>query len=210
MPPKRTAWDRTLDQILGPISDGDEEPQPAPKKQRKKRGKGAKNSMFKFVSHILVLTTHLPLIIAATVKEADAEQLEADTDDVAASGDDNPVPAPIAYTISIFTLSQMAKDPKKRGDGKTVLMEIGADLVWDTWKAQLLVKISTVLKPAKILFDDYEVTFSIPRIHPKATALSDDSSYKFMVTRASKGKDRSVSIVVEPVIPEKASVFLWF
>ncbi len=101
----------------------------------------------------------------------------------------------------------MKKDSKKRGESKTVLMELGDELVWDTWKAQLLVKIDKVLKPKKISFDDYDITFSIPRVHPKPTVLNDEGSYKFMVSRASKGKAPNVSVTVEPVIPRQVLEF---
>lgn len=104
----------------------------------------------------------------------------------------------------------MKKDTKKRGDSKTVLMELGDELVWDTWKAQLLVKIDKVLKPKKISFNNYDITFSIPRVHPKPTMLSDEGSYKFMVSQASKGKDPNVLVTVEPIIPDKVCTFQSF
>ena len=97
----------------------------------------------------------------------------------------------------------MKKDPKKRGDSKNTILRLEPDAVWDTFVAQLLVKINTMLKPKAIAFKDYTVTFSVPRIHPKVTDLADEDMYKFMVDRALRSKDRTASITVEPIVDTK-------
>lgn len=60
----------------------------------------------------------------------------------------------------------------------------GTEAIWDTFLAQLLVKIDMMFKPRVIDFKDYVVTFSVPRIHPKVTDLANEDMYKFMVERA--------------------------
>jgi hypothetical protein len=112
----------------------------------------------------------------------------------------------VAYTVSIYSLSQMKKDAKKCGNPKTVSLALNSELEWDAWKAKMLVKIDSVLKPTNIIFEDYILTFTIPRVHPKATSMDDEDSYKFMVGRASKGKDPNVSITVEPILPDVVSL----
>ena len=97
----------------------------------------------------------------------------------------------------------MKKDPKKRGDSKNTILCLEPDAVWDTFIAQLLVKINTMLKPKAIAFKDYTVTFSVPQIHPKVTDLADEDMYKFMVDRALRSKDRTASITVEPIVDTK-------
>jgi hypothetical protein len=67
------------------------------------------------------------------------------------------------------------------------------------------VKIDMMLKPKAIDFKDYVVTFSVPRIHPKVTDLADKDMYKFMVERALQSKDRTASIIVEPIVDTKVS-----
>jgi hypothetical protein len=112
---------------------------------------------------------------------------------------------PLSYTISIFTLAQMKKDPKKRGDSKNTVLRLEPEAIWDTFLAQLLVKIDMMLKPKEIDFKNYVVTFSVPRIHPKVTDLADEDMYKFMVERALRSKDRTASITVEPIVDAKVS-----
>jgi hypothetical protein len=109
----------------------------------------------------------------------------------------------IAYTISIFSIAQMKKEAKKRGDAKSISLELSSNLEWDTFKAKILSKVDSILKPASISFDDYIVTFTIPRIHPKATSLDDEDAYKFMIGRASKSKDPNAAINIEPIIPNE-------
>jgi hypothetical protein len=115
----------------------------------------------------------------------------------------------LSYTISIFTLAQMKKDTKKRGDSKNTVLRLEPEAVWDTFLAQLLVKIDMMLKPKVIDFKNYIVTFSVPRIHPKVTDLADEDMYNFMVERALRSKDRTASITVEPIVVTKVSYLLY-
>jgi hypothetical protein len=92
----------------------------------------------------------------------------------------------------------MKKDEKKRGNPKNTFLQLGHDEPWDTLKAQLLVKISNILKPTKLEFDDYGYSFTVPRIHTKLTSLDDQTSYTFMVDRALRSKDPAVNLIVEP------------
>ena len=67
------------------------------------------------------------------------------------------VPVMVSYTITIYTISQMKKDSKKRGEGKTTFLQLHSDIEWDTFIAKLLVKIDNILKPPSISFEDYIV-----------------------------------------------------
>ena len=56
----------------------------------------------------------------------------------------------------------MKKDPKKCGDSKNTVLHLEPGAIWDTFVAQLLVKIDTMLKPKVIALKDYTITFSVP------------------------------------------------
>jgi hypothetical protein len=47
----------------------------------------------------------------------------------------------VSYTITIYTISQMKKDSKKHGEGKTTFLQLHSDIEWDTFMAKLLVKV---------------------------------------------------------------------
>jgi len=70
--------------------------------------------------------------------------------------------AKITYTINCYTVAQMRKPKKKRGKpaGSTFL-QLSDTEPWDTMQAQLLVKISSILKPSILLFENYQVSFMI-------------------------------------------------
>ena len=124
----------------------------------------------------------------------------------AAEGHANAAPqvAKITYTLSIYTVAQMKKDVGKRGPAKNTFLQLESTEPWDTVKAQLLVKVDTILKPETIAFEDYTFSFTVPRYHTKPTDLSDDGeTYKFMIERALKAKDPSVTLIVEPKPPSK-------
>jgi hypothetical protein len=117
-----------------------------------------------------------------------------------------PTLSTIAYTVSIYTLSQMKKPAKKRGDARSISLELESGLEWDAFKAKVLAKIC-VYKPTFLSFDDYTIKFTVPRVHPKPTNLEDEDAYRFMVGRTSKSKDPCAALVVEPIIPEEADIF---
>lgn len=115
-------------------------------------------------------------------------------------------PPKITYTISIFTMSQMKKDTKKRGDPKNFFLQLSSTVEWDTFKAQLLEKISSALKPPQIHFDDYNFTFHVPRHHKTITELSTEADYVFLTGRALKAtSDPVANITIEPIV-RKAKV----
>jgi hypothetical protein len=173
---------RTNDSIIG-ISDSDDagnEPAQPPPNLKRKRGPGKKSSK-----------------LNTSFRDARCSYFSEEVVDEEASQD------PLSYTISIYTVAQMKKDPKKRGDSKNTILCLEPDTIWDTFVAQLLVKIDMMLKPKVIALKDYAVTFSVPRIHPKVTDLADEDMYKFMVERALRSKDRTASITVEPIVDTK-------
>ena len=78
----------------------------------------------------------------------------------------------IMYMISIYTAAQMKKEAGKSGATKNTFLELESTEPWDTVKAQLLIKIDSILKPTTIDFDNYTFSFSVPWVHTKPTDLS--------------------------------------
>jgi hypothetical protein len=39
----------------------------------------------------------------------------------------------VSYTITIYTISQMKKDFKKRGEGKTTFLQLCSDISWQSY-----------------------------------------------------------------------------
>jgi len=115
-----------------------------------------------------------------------------------------PAAMKISYTLNIYSISQMKKLTKSRGDPKCSVIVMNSDEPWDTFKAQALMRIGKVLKPPTISFDNYKVTFMVPRLQ-KTTDLEDEQSYGFMVGRATRSSDPTAIICIEPLIPEGVS-----
>lgn len=59
------------------------------------------------------------------------------------------------------------KKPVSKRTPKSISLQLSTDEPWDTMKAQILVKIDTVLKPKTLDFPDYTVMFYILRNLPK-------------------------------------------
>jgi hypothetical protein len=90
-----------------------------------------------------------------------------------------------------------------------VVMQLKSDVEWDTFKAKVLSKIEATLKPELLSFDDYCVSFCIVHLHPTPTELATDDTYLFMTGRASRSKDPSVSIIIEPITADMVSLSLF-
>ena len=102
----------------------------------------------------------------------------------------------IRYNISVFSASERMKELKKK-NGKNTYMKLHAEEPFDTWKAQLLVRIDRTLSPTTLDIMHYEVNFSVPRIQPSPMAVSQEEEYTDMVECASKSKECICTIYVQ-------------
>lgn len=67
-----------------------------------------------------------------------------------------------------------------------------------------MAKIDSILKPATISYDDYDITFGIPCYSPQPMLLDDNNKYLYMVDHALKAKSGpSAKIVIEAKVLEK-------
>jgi hypothetical protein len=90
----------------------------------------------------------------------------------------------ITYILSILSAAEAKKSTSKRV-AKNQSMQLSTDEPWDTMKAQILAKISMALNPPLINFDNYDITFFIPRVLPKpGLALTTESDFTIMNGRA--------------------------
>ncbi|KAJ7699499.1 hypothetical protein B0H16DRAFT_1484141 [Mycena metata] len=109
-----------------------------------------------------------------------------------------PLVREITYTASIYTADQMKKSKSSRVAIATDILTLNSDEPFDTLKAQLGVKIVTALKPAKLDFDDYIISFTVPRQVSEPIGLTDDKKYKHLVDNALKVKvNPNGKIVIE-------------
>ncbi|KAJ7024997.1 hypothetical protein C8F04DRAFT_1400862 [Mycena alexandri] len=80
---------------------------------------------------------------------------------------------------------------------KTDLIYMTNDEPFDTLKAQILVRIAAVYAPDKLNFDDYNVSFTVPRLVKDAIGL-DAQSYTHLLKNAQKMDDPAVKILIDP------------
>ncbi|KAF9003609.1 hypothetical protein BDQ17DRAFT_1213759, partial [Cyathus striatus] len=89
----------------------------------------------------------------------------------------------VAYVLAVFSAEQLALPISKRVS-KGATMYLSTEEPWDTMKAQILVKISQLLDPKILDFDNYKVTATIPRIIAKpGIPLASDSDYMLLTQR---------------------------
>jgi len=77
-------------------------------------------------------------------------------------------------------------------------LELSTNEPWDTFVAQLLVKVDSVLNLSRIDFDNFNVRYMINRHVPKpGINLRSEDNYKSLLNRLGKLKNPQVTIVVE-------------
>ncbi|KAG1908351.1 uncharacterized protein F5891DRAFT_1179875 [Suillus fuscotomentosus] len=77
-----------------------------------------------------------------------------------------PVTKEVSYIITVFSAAEMKK-AKTKHEPISISVNLNSDEPWDTLKAQVLVKISNAIKLRVLDFDNYALTYQIPRVLPK-------------------------------------------
>jgi hypothetical protein len=103
----------------------------------------------------------------------------------------------ITYNIAIFSASENRKTDVKKRSGKNTFMKLDSDESFDTWKAQLLVRIDSLMKPDHLDIDYYEVSFAIPRISPSPINVTSNNDYTMLIERSLKNKEKSANIYIQ-------------
>ncbi|KAI5980757.1 hypothetical protein EDD15DRAFT_2181381 [Pisolithus albus] len=107
------------------------------------------------------------------------------------------MPVKILYNVSMFPASEAKKDDIKKRKGVNSYFKLESDMPFDTWKAQLLVRICDKMKPAKISFDNYDVSFAVQRVYPTPLSISSDEDYTLLLERVQKAKEPAAVVYVQ-------------
>ncbi|KAF8833489.1 hypothetical protein BDN67DRAFT_1017495 [Paxillus ammoniavirescens] len=71
------------------------------------------------------------------------------------------------------------------------------DEPYNTWKAQLLVKINEKMSPTMLSFDNYNVSFTMPCVSPSPLAIVLGDDYNLLLERVRKAKNTEATVVVQ-------------
>lgn len=111
----------------------------------------------------------------------------------------------IAYMLMIASATESKKAATKHKP-KTQNLHLDSDESWDIFKAQILVKISTAIKPKNINFNNYTFLFSVTHLVPKPEMpIASDEDYLFIIKQAVKKKTLMVSITIDEDAKEDES-----
>jgi hypothetical protein len=112
----------------------------------------------------------------------------------------------ITFDITVFSIADMKKSSKLRGAGTSSYIVFLSSEPWDTLKAQLLAKISNILDPDHIAFEDYHITFTVPRHSKTPLPLVSSDDFAQLLQRTLKTKmNLTAKIVIEARVPPKPS-----
>lgn len=113
----------------------------------------------------------------------------------------------ISFIATIISAAEMKKPTTKRTPKPGVEFSFSLDEPWDTLRAQILAKISTTLSPKTIDFDDYDISFFIPRVLPKpGLALANLADFEGLLKRANNLGDKNPSINLIIIEKDKVTI----
>lgn len=99
--------------------------------------------------------------------------------------DTHTVDSKISYVFSIYSSTEMKLAVSKRKPiGR--LLTLSSTEPWDTLKAQILVTLDNTLSPANINFQDYDISYLIPRVITQSLPLVSKTDYTHMLKYATK------------------------
>lgn len=107
-----------------------------------------------------------------------------------------PVPIKLIFNLSIFPASEGMKEMKKR-QGHNLYLKLNSDIPFNTWKAQLLVKIDEKLKLDYISYEDYKVSFMIPHVSPQPLSIMNEDDYNLLCECTQKAKDQQATVYMQ-------------
>ncbi|KAL5520270.1 hypothetical protein ACEPAG_9483 [Sanghuangporus baumii] len=113
-------------------------------------------------------------VTAATARDHISTQVTA-----AKPVDDSPA-IELSFILELFSFSEMQKRAKEHAS-KSTRFTLSSDEPFNTFKAQLLAKISDLLKPAILQFEDYGVTYMI-KWKQKMMSLQNEDDYYFLLS----------------------------
>jgi hypothetical protein len=119
--------------------------------------------------------------------------------------DENKITIEITFNLSFYALKEGSKDVKKRISCHSTYMKLNNSEPFDTFKAQLLVRIDKYFTPKRLDLDDFQVLFSIPRISPMPIILAEDGDYQLFLERITKAKDHTCAIYVQQLVNEQTN-----
>ncbi|KAJ7284778.1 hypothetical protein C8J57DRAFT_1497665 [Mycena rebaudengoi] len=118
-----------------------------------------------------------------------------------------PVKREITYTISVYSPAQMKKAKSSRGAPITDIVTLDNDEPWDTLKAQILAKISAALNLNPLIYDNYDVVFTVRTHVPEPIRLDTAAKYKHLVSNALRIKSSAAGkIAVEPKLTRATAI----
>lgn len=108
----------------------------------------------------------------------------------------------IPYMLSLYSSTEMKK-PTSKHEPIIVSLSLLSNKPFDTFKAQVLPKISQTLNPTALDFSQYHILYNIPHVVTKpGYPASDEASYKLMLKSALKAKDLNVvNLLIESQAP---------
>ncbi|KAJ7708061.1 hypothetical protein B0H17DRAFT_1124845 [Mycena rosella] len=104
----------------------------------------------------------------------------------------------ITYTISIFTAAEAIKSKSAKKPTKTAILSLHNSEPFDTVRDQILVGIASALHPPQADYNNYNITFTVPRQVTDPITLDSEENYTHLVVHALKiTTTPSAKIIVE-------------
>lgn len=99
--------------------------------------------------------------------------------------------------LQIVPFQELKKKNKRNIQALSREFRFSLEEEFDVLKAQILVRIDSALHPARIVFEDYDITYTIKRVANTKSVLSSAEDYECLRSRARTVKKPEVTIFIE-------------
>lgn len=98
----------------------------------------------------------------------------------------------------------MEKKEKDRIAASTSF-ELTSEEPYDTFVAQVLVRIANLLVPKKLDIQDYDIAYTIKRVESRKNSLKHAQDFAYLLERASTTEKPEIKVIVTQKAPKKVS-----
>ncbi|KAK6988441.1 hypothetical protein R3P38DRAFT_2382470, partial [Favolaschia claudopus] len=114
----------------------------------------------------------------------------------------------IEVKIAVFTSEQMKKAKSSRGAAAADVFSLLSDQPWNTLRTRISEQIITVINPAILKLDDYNITFTIPRQVSDPMRLVDGTNYQYLLKKALEiKKNPNARVLIEPKLVRSSHLY---
>lgn len=110
------------------------------------------------------------------------------------------------FLLSILSAKELKKKERDRVAASTSF-ELTSEEPFDTFVAQVLVRIGNLITVKKLSIQDYEITYTIKRVETGKNALKNEQDFAYLLERASTTERPEIKVIISQKVQKVSKYF---